>query len=55
MKYYTKKQDVSNPLGWEGDPEDGLSPAAVTTVSNPLGWEGDKEVAAGGDVAAISF
>ncbi len=33
--------EVSNPLGWEGDPWSGPYQSDAKYVSNPLGWEGD--------------
>ena len=32
---------VSNPLGWDGDPEKIKSEWDANEVSNPLGWDGD--------------
>ena len=35
------KEEVSNPLGWDGDTLNPSPEEARVEVSNPLGWDGD--------------
>ena len=36
------RQEVSNPLGWDGDVEADQKRDRQIGVSNPLGWDGDR-------------